>query len=798
MAIIGGKKGVNPFYRAVSDDVKAELNYRASSYGARVRTGTTTKVKIGSETVEEPEVNKILWSYGKTAYAIIKGGSITLGSSYSRVMSDVGGNLTLYDSTRNQPKYPLLQSVELSNEGQLGSLLKGSFTFTIYPDISASGFIMENIESAFFTPGKEVTITYGWSVRNKGASNGSLTGIIYNFDWSVNPDLSITAKCSIVSKATIAIGVSGEQTTPSEDGGSDAQKDPLGQPIPNGDIAGVIERDVKNLGGINNTSVTTGQTNFYNKDATTSKKLAYYVIGMPMSLVDLDNAVLTKEQQQKKQQYEAQQKYVDAKNELARKETANYLSNIIEYKKRIEDADDSAEIEFDFVDSDGTIKSKAGTKADALAAFERVRAVREKAIIDGLIDIQKSNNVNGDPKVLENARKQFLAQVKADAAKAAQAKKDGASGATDSAVTPTVSTTPYGSAKQPPPITHPIYYVKLGDLTEYVNDILRNSPLGKELFRITCFENTTQHLEDIVSSAPEEVFFPDEKMGAYGQFIPFNKASSLQLQTGNNSLIDIGNILISTSAIIRVYRSFVKENQTSIEYKNITGFFDELIKLINYASGEMYQLVTHLIDPDKGTGGKAQLSIEDTHISKAVAESVRPPYEFTATIARPLLKSISISCKPPAASAAAAFTLARGGGATVQTDVRFDKAGQSEDFKAARVQINDQKDKFAGQGAGKTFSTGMKGNFSRYKKSATYNPGATNAHWLRKVIYPIDLSLTIDGIDGFKFGDVIKTNLVPSRYNAEKLVFVITKINHTIQNGVWETTLNTKSRIEPQ
>jgi hypothetical protein len=508
--------------------------------------------------------------------------------------------------------------------------------------------------------------------------------------------------------------------------------------------------------------------------------------------------VCLKEQQQKKQQYEAQQKYVDAKNELARKETANYLSNIIEYKKRIEDADDSAEIEFDFVDSDGTIKSKAGTKADALAAFERVRAVREKAIIDGLIDIQKSNNVNGDPKVLENARKQFLAQVKADAAKAAQAKKDGASGATDSAVTPTVSTTPYGSAKQPPPITHPIYYVKLGDLTEYVNDILRNSPLGKELFRITCFENTTQHLEDIVSSAPEEVFFPDEKMGAYGQFIPFNKASSLQLQTGNNSLIDIGNILISTSAIIRVYRSFVKENQTSIEYKNITGFFDELIKLINYASGEMYQLVTHLIDPDKGTGGKAQLSIEDTHISKAVAESVRPPYEFTATIARPLLKSISISCKPPAASAAAAFTLARGGGATVQTDVRFDKAGQSEDFKAARVQINDQKDKFAGQGAGKTFSTGMKGNFSRYKKSATYNPGATNAHWLRKVIYPIDLSLTIDGIDGFKFGDVIKTNLVPSRYNAEKLVFVITKINHTIQNGVWETTLNTKSRIEPQ
>jgi hypothetical protein len=29
------------------------------------------------------------------------------------------------------------------------------------------------------------------------------------------------------------------------------------------------------------------------------------------------------------------------------------------------------------------------------------------------------------------------------------------------------------------------------------------------------------------------------------------------------------------------------------------------------------------------------------------------------------------------------------------------------------------------------------------------------------------------------------------------MVFVVTKIGHTIQNGVWETTLNTKARIDP-
>jgi hypothetical protein len=92
----------------------------------------------------------------------------------------------------------------------------------------------------------------------------------------------------------------------------------------------------------------------------------------------------------------------------------------------------------------------------------------------------------------------------------------------------------------------------------------------------------------------------------------------------------------------------------------------------------------------------------------------------------------------------------------------------------------------------------LKGNYAKYKRSVTYDNAKNDAHWLRKVIYPIDLTLTIDGIDGFNFGDVISTNLIPARYNKENMVFVVTKISHTIQNGVWETTLNTKSRIEPQ
>ena len=46
-------------------------------------------------------------------------------------MSNRAGDLTLYNTQRNVPNKALLQSLEISNEGTIGSLLKGKFSFTI-------------------------------------------------------------------------------------------------------------------------------------------------------------------------------------------------------------------------------------------------------------------------------------------------------------------------------------------------------------------------------------------------------------------------------------------------------------------------------------------------------------------------------------------------------------------------------------------------------------------------------------------------------------------------------------------
>lgn len=694
---------VNPYYQEVDEMVARELKARGGFYGARVRSSRHDAASFP---------RNLAWSYQKVAYVRVTpvDGGPVLGGAYSRVMSDRKGELTLYDSTRNQPKYPLLQSLEISNEGTIGSLLKGKFSFTVYPDLYKTGFRIETLEESYFKPGKEVTIQWGWSTYadNSESNTGKMSGIIYNFDWQVNQDLSITANCSIVSKASIAVGLSGEQTNPQQD--EEDTKDPLGNPVPNSDLAGIIELDMSKLKmdsvirSLVGSSLSLGQKRYIDKTKTHSGRifnpygLGYYAIAVP--------------------------------------------------------------------------KSK-----------------QDSAIGDG-------EGGDGEEMDMEAMKKQMEDALKKQDNKPKKAK---------------------------PPVVEPIYYIPLKDITELINGLMtfgyKMTGIAP-LYKIMCDGNVTEHYKDsIVSCAPERVFFPDDWMGNYGAWKPFESDSDLTKGTDGkplrsptgDRLVNIGNILISTNVIIETYRKFVKENQTNIAYKNISSFINELIKEVNYASGEVYQLSARLIEPEmlssKTRKGKstdpAILSIEDSNLAASVVAEITP-FWLVSDISAPLIKNMSISAKPPATMAAAAYAEARGKQGPQQTDVRtakdkdIDTSQYDKEFNDAKKTYEELKWSFMRTGAGDKFTTDMKGAFAKYKRASRGAPGIANgSHWLNRALYPVELSLTLDGINGFKFGDVIKTNLIPKMYNEKEtdMVFVITKITHTIQNGSWETVLNTKSRI---
>jgi hypothetical protein len=705
MPVVGGTYQ-SPFYRQVDPYVQAELNARAMIHGQRVRGARAAAPNTGGGDA----ARNLTWAYGKKSWCRIysQRTGVVLGSPRSSVMSNRAGNLTLYSAARNVPNAPLLQSLDVNNEGTMGSLLKGKFTFTVYPAITSNGFQLNSIEDAFFTPGAEVLVSWGWSstAASAQACTSKFTGIIYNFNWSVNPDLSITADCSIVSAATISTGMSGDVNT-----GNDTSDTPVtvaGQPMPGPNIASVIDKDFSDPAPWAAT-LSLGQmsSQYVARTAPTSTQLFdYYAIGLPFQ------------------------------------------------------------------------------------------------------PTEPESTGNTDPAV-QNQGSAQLAQ----------------------------------NPVATPPVVKPFYYLKLLDVCEFINKAIKQLESGnsaaatnsnntmERLFRVQVAGNFTSWNEQIRSAFPIDVYFPDDIMGEYGGSTPFGSPNNFLRGSGltappatpNSNVIDIGAILLGTDFIKKTYKEFVAENAANIAHKNLTSFFETICKRINYASGDVYQLTATLYEgedlstnaPVAGLGTApvpAILSIEDSNLSKTVTDTVIP-YGFGVSIYKALIRNASISCKPPAASAAAAYTAARaedrGSAQPTNSDVKATPTGgpgsltPSTEMTNNQTQaVTDMTDKIANvitAGFNNSWGEAYRGLITKWKKSLTSsnNAGNQNGHWMNKAVYPIDLTLTIDGIIGFKFGDTIQCFAIPARYNQNpwNVVFTVTKISHKIDSSGWTTVLNTKARV---
>ena len=433
------------------------------------------------------------------------------------------------------------------------------------------------------------------------------------------------------------------------------------------------------------------------------------------------------------------------------------------------------------------------------------------------------------------------------------------------------------------------WYVRLGSLVEFANSLIDQfqekygSRYTFRKFKIQASNNEAEYLPNVKSSYPIDVYFPDSEMGSYNNFAPFYDPTTKDILrtfsippefqasvSGSNiktvyggrkvrvedDVINIGQILIGVDYILKVYRGLILNNATNISYKNITSFFDEIIKVINAASGDMYQLTSILFEePERlettikqkkfgidsnynstltdDPSSFSLISIEDTNLAhKHTIEDdggtgdtdlyVVKPFMFEANVMRPLIKSTNISSRPPKEMAFAAYIAARGQEANdIGGDFREKKAPpMSVDVNVTKLDDKDipthkelfdknEKEKIVEESA--VITEGFSEKWSeRYRsilvkqKRLSYAPYYLSStrrmpvgtHWLNKAIYPVDWNLTIDGINGFKFGDVLKTTLIPRHYNVDwDIVFTITKLLHKVTPSTWETTLYTAARL---
>lgn len=419
------------------------------------------------------------------------------------------------------------------------------------------------------------------------------------------------------------------------------------------------------------------------------------------------------------------------------------------------------------------------------------------------------------------------------------------------------------------------WYVRLGALVEFANKLLerfetdpKNKNFARMLFRIQAYNNEAEYNTYVKSSYPIDVFFPDNQMGRYGGFCPFYAdgpaPTGHQLlrtfgrgrdKNGNNKyvleddVINIGQILVGTEIIRSTYESFLEEGGKNIALKNITKFFDEILKIISTATGEIYQFTAILFEePEKLIprseyraaeentrlrGGsrielvdifnynatekrsKAIVSLEDTNLaSKVIREGAVEPYKFDATVIRPMLRNVQVVSKPSKEMAAAAYIAARGQNAKSQggdgqgiqnLEVTLNLRGfqNEKEYRAELTKTQDQLkkdlDALAKSGWNSAWSELIRGNLIKLKR-LTLDPHdvgkGLGTSWLNRAIYPIEFSLTLDGINGFKFGDVIQTSLIPKHYNEQwGIVFTVLKITHKVTLSSWETSINTVARL---
>lgn len=76
--------------------------------------------------------------------------------------------------------------------------------------------------------------------------------------------------------------------------------------------------------------------------------------------------------------------------------------------------------------------------------------------------------------------------------------------------------------------------------------------------------------------------------------------------------------------------------------------------------------------------------------------------------------------------------------------------------------------------------------------------GALDPRTFGNFQYPgMRLSATLDGIEGFQYGNLISSTQVPARYSDNKMCFAVHKITHVISDSDWSTTLDADLVVGP-
>lgn len=287
-------------------------------------------------------------------------------------------------------------------------------------------------------------------------------------------------------------------------------------------------------------------------------------------------------------------------------------------------------------------------------------------------------------------------------------------------------------------------------------------------------------LSEFASSNPGECLFPG--FANYGEAeasktFPGSKKFTFGDTDSEFAAGDGSKIMINVRWINDTFRNLGTVNEKGERSADMTigKFLNDVFSMIYKNSAQLFKL-SLIINPKKRT----ELLVVDTEF----ADVKVTPYVISAVDQDGIVRTMSLTAKIPQEMAAQAFikaqsTLSAGQGLLTG---REDKAQEANPETLAQVKL-------------KVASDGLT------PENVADLESALKAELIGKLgdaalpLFPLDFSCTLDGIEGFTFGNAITTNYLPSQYKKVDIAFTVTTVEHIITGGDWTTSLSTVCRF---
>jgi len=286
-------------------------------------------------------------------------------------------------------------------------------------------------------------------------------------------------------------------------------------------------------------------------------------------------------------------------------------------------------------------------------------------------------------------------------------------------------------------------------------------------------------------------------------FVQDLKSSNIPLQ--HLILINVNFILSEFNKILR--------GDKYLQDKKILSFLKSLFRQLEINTGGIIDLQ---INPERDANGNI-ISIIISNLlgdPENLADTIRP-FEIPMMTKGSIVRSMSIESKVPDAIVTEVATLTRAGLSygenTSEDSLDIDKEEvDMRDLLDELKTLNDRWINVISSDGARNSSSTKKWNEkikSIYRKMASIQQTVTlnsdggflskyNIFNLKTAVFPIYLKLTLDGINGFLYGNAIKTNWLPKQYRDSRIYWTVTKIRHMIQNNDWTTELEAIYRVK--